>query len=38
MLESTGMPCEWWGEAILTANFILNRVVTKNREATPYDG
>jgi hypothetical protein len=26
------------GEAILTANFVLNRVVTKNREATPYEG
>ena len=39
MLESAGMPYEWWGEAILTANFVLNRVVTKNREAvTPYEG
>ena len=32
------MPYEWWGEAILTANFVLNRVVTKNREVTPYEG
>jgi hypothetical protein len=38
MLESVDMPCEWWREAILTANFVLNRVVTKNREATPYEG
>ena len=39
MLESADMPYEWWGEAILTANFVLNRVVTKNREAvTPYEG
>jgi hypothetical protein len=38
MLESAGMPCEWWGEAILIANFVLNRVVTKNREVTPYEG
>jgi len=39
MLESAGMPYEWWGEAILTANFVLNRVVTKNREAvSPYEG
>jgi hypothetical protein len=39
MLESVGMPYEWWaGEAILTANFILNRVVTKNREVIPYEG
>ena len=32
------MPYEWWGEDILTANFVLNRVVTKNREVTPYEG
>jgi hypothetical protein len=38
MLESAGMPYEWWGEAILTTNFVLNRVVTKNREVTPYEG
>jgi hypothetical protein len=38
MLESPGMPYEWWGEAILTANFVRNRVVTKNREVTPYEG
>jgi hypothetical protein len=25
-------------EAILTANFVLNRVMTKNREVTPYEG
>jgi hypothetical protein len=39
MLESVGMPYEWWaGEAILIANFVLNRVVTKNREVIPYEG
>jgi hypothetical protein len=38
MLESTIMPYEWWGEVILTANFVLNRVVTKNREVTTYEG
>jgi hypothetical protein len=38
MLESAGMPYEWWGEATLTTNFVLNRVVTKNREVTPYEG
>jgi hypothetical protein len=26
------------GEVILTTNFVLNRVVTKNREVTPYEG
>jgi hypothetical protein len=38
MLESVGMPYEWWGEAILIANFVLNSVVTQNREVTPYKG
>jgi hypothetical protein len=34
------MPYEWLGGggAILIANFILNRVVTKNREVIPYKG
>jgi hypothetical protein len=31
------MPYEWGG-AILTLNFVLNRVVTKYREVTPYEG
>jgi hypothetical protein len=38
MLESAGMPYEWWGAAILTANFVLNRVMAKNREVTPNEG
>jgi transposase InsO family protein len=38
MLDSAGMPYEWWGGAIITTNFVLNRVVTKNREVTPYEG
>jgi hypothetical protein len=38
MLESVDMHYEWWWEAILTANFVLNRVGTKNREITPYEG
>jgi hypothetical protein len=38
MLEGADMPYEWWGGAFLTANFVLNRVVTKNREVTPYEG
>ena len=38
MLESSGMTYEWWGEAILTANFVLNRVVIKNKDITPYEG
>ena len=38
MLESFGMSYEWWGEAILTTNFVLNRVVIKNKDITPYEG
>ena len=38
MLESSGMSYEWWGEAILTANFVLNRVVIKNKDIIPYEG
>ena len=38
MLESSGMSYEWWEKAILTANFVLNLVVTKNKDVTPYEG
>ena len=38
MLESYGMSYEWWGEAILTKNIVLNRVMTKNKDVTPYEG
>ena len=37
MLEITGLSKEWWGEAILTACHILNRVPTKNKEITPFE-
>ena len=30
MLETAGLSKEWWGEAILTAWHVLNRVPTKN--------
>jgi len=32
------MSYEWWGQVILTANFVLNRVVIKNKDITPYEG
>ena len=38
ILESFGMSYEFWGEAILTVNFVLNRVVIKNQDITPYEG
>ena len=37
LLESAGMPKMWWGEAILTVNFVLNRVITKRSDITPYE-
>ena len=36
MLETAGLPKEWWGEAILTACHVLNKVPTKNKEITPF--
>jgi hypothetical protein len=28
---------EWWGEAILTAYHVLNKIPTNNKEITPFD-
>ena len=36
MLETAGLSKERWGEAILTACHVLNRVPTKNKEITPF--
>jgi hypothetical protein len=38
MLDSSGLPKSWWGEAILTACFILNRVPSTQVDITPYEG
>jgi transposase InsO family protein len=37
MLETSGLCKEWWGEAILTACHVLNKVPTKNKEITPFE-
>jgi hypothetical protein len=37
MLETAGLSKEWWGEAILTASHVLNRVPTKNKEITQFE-
>ena len=37
MLENAGLSKEWWGEAMLTATHVLNRVPTKNKEVTPFE-
>jgi hypothetical protein len=38
MLDSSGLSKPWWGEAILTACFVLNRVPSAKGEVTPYEG
>ena len=37
ILETAGLSKEWWGEAILTACHVLNRVPTKNKQITPFE-
>ena len=37
LLNSSGLPQNLWGEAILTANFILNRVPHRKTQQTPYE-
>jgi hypothetical protein len=34
--DTAGLSKEWWGEAILTACHVLNRIPTKNKEITPF--
>jgi hypothetical protein len=36
MLETSGLSNGWWGEAILMACHVLNKVPTKNKEITPF--
>jgi hypothetical protein len=38
MLDCSGLSKSWWGEAILTACFVINRVPSSNGEITPYEG
>ena len=37
MLDTAGLSKAWWGEAILTACHVLNRVPTKNKDMTPFE-
>ena len=37
MLETAGLSKKWWGEAILAAYHILNRVPTKKKESTSFE-
>jgi hypothetical protein len=38
MLDSSGLPKSWWGEAILNVCFTLNQVPSAKGEITPYEG
>ncbi|GJR30558.1 retrotransposon protein, putative, ty1-copia subclass [Tanacetum coccineum] len=37
MLISSGMSQDMWGEAILTATYLLNKIPRKDKEETPYE-
>ena len=37
MLDTARLSKKWWGEAILIACHVLNRVPTKNKEITPFE-
>jgi hypothetical protein len=37
MLDTSGLSKVWWGEAIMTACHVLNRVPTKNKTITPFE-
>ena len=37
MLLSSGLPQNLWGEAILSANYVLNRIPHKKTNSTPYE-
>ena len=37
MLISSGLSQNMWGEAILSSNYLLNKVPRKKEEKTPYE-
>jgi hypothetical protein len=37
MFDTAGLSKAWWGEALLTACHVLNRVPNKNKDKTPYE-
>nr|CAE01619.3 OSJNBa0042L16.8 [Oryza sativa Japonica Group] len=36
MLDTAGLSKEWWGEAVLTACHVLNKIRMKHKEVTPF--
>nr|AAT81746.1 integrase core domain containing protein [Oryza sativa Japonica Group]ABF96757.1 retrotransposon protein, putative, Ty1-copia subclass [Oryza sativa Japonica Group] len=37
MLDTTGLSKEWWGEAVLTACHVLNKILMKHKDVTPFE-
>jgi hypothetical protein len=37
MLDTAGLSKAWWGETLLTASHVLNRILNRNKEITSYD-
>jgi len=37
LLQSLGIAEVWWGEAVLTMNYVLNKVPPRNCEVTPFE-
>jgi hypothetical protein len=37
MLDIAGLSKAWWGEALLTASHVLNRISNRNKETTLYE-
>src|SRR6218665_683442 len=38
MINDSGLPKKFWGEAIMTANHFQNRLPIDGKETTPYEG
>ena len=37
MLVSSGLPQNMWGDAVLSANYVLNKIPPKKLDKTPYE-
>jgi len=37
MMAQANLPISFWGDALLTAAYVLNRVPSKSVAATPYE-
>jgi len=37
MLSESGMPKEYWAEAVMNANYTFNRIMSKRMKKTPYE-